>query len=38
MLEPVMTAVFDYVPNLVLTPPAFDVARDCSCRRRISSR
>jgi hypothetical protein len=27
MLEPVVTAVFDYVPGLVLTAPAFDVAR-----------
>ena len=27
MLEPVVTAVFDYVPDLVPTAPAFDVAR-----------
>jgi hypothetical protein len=26
MLEPVVTAVFDYVPDLVPTAPAFDVA------------
>jgi hypothetical protein len=27
MLEPIVTAIFDYVPDLVLTAPAFDVAR-----------
>jgi hypothetical protein len=27
MLEPLVTAVFDYVPDLVLTASAFDVTR-----------
>ena len=27
ILEPIVTTVFDYVPSLVLTAPAFDVTR-----------